>query len=88
MQAVYPEGSLTWACQARGGGGKLLLPVLGEGKMIFIEQLLSGGCFNHISDLHSGYYADYRRQPVIFHAFRYSLYIYSASSVGALGTEV
>ena len=41
MQAVYPEGSLTWACQARGGGGKLLLPVLGEGKMIFIEQLLS-----------------------------------------------
>ena len=42
MQVVHPKGSLTWACQACAGGGKLLLSVLGEGKMIFIEWLLSG----------------------------------------------
>ena len=53
--------------------------------MIFIEQLLSGLITHQTC---SGYYTDYRRQPVIFHAFTYSLYIYSASSVGALGTEV
>ena len=54
MQVVHPKGSLTWACQACAGGGKLLLSVLGEGKMIFMKTENLGVSVTSISTVKDG----------------------------------